>query len=415
MEHQDKAIKYQIDELIKQGILEAIGDGVSIQDTNFKVLYQNQTHKNLMGEHLGEYCYKAYERRNAVCEGCPVDMAFKDGMSHTTERSAPVERGTIYVEITASPIRDSSGKIIAGIEIVRDITEHKRADEMLKKAANEWKHTFDSISDFVSVHDNDFKCLKVNTALADFKGVKPEELIGEHCYNVFHGTKEEWPECPYTKMLKSKKPATVEVDDPHIGRPLLVTVSPIFDDNGKVTGGVHIARDITEQKGMEKKLKIMDWAIKSSTNAIVLADLEANLTYANPVFLKLWGYDKEEQILGHHCTEFWQEKEKSKEIANALKETGEWRGRRGAMRRDGTEFIVEISASMVKDDAGEPICMMAEIVDVTEQEKMEKEINKRMQDLEEFYEIAVNREIRMKELKEEVQELKSELSLYRDK
>lgn len=415
MEHQHKAIKDQIDVLIRDGILEAIGDGLSIQDRSFKVLYQNRIHKNLVGGHIGEYCYKAFERRNAVCEGCPVDMAFKDGMSHTTERSAPTEKGVIYVEITASPIRDSSGKIIAGIEIVRDITEHKRADEMLKKAANEWKHTFDSISDFVSVHDKDFRCIKVNKALADFKRVKSEELVGEHCYDVFHGTKEEWPECPYIKMLESKKPATVEVDDPHIGFPLLVTVSPIFDDNGEVTGGVHIARDITEQKKIEKQLKIMERAIKSSINAIVLADLKTNLTYANPVFLKLWGYDKEEEVLGHHCTEFWQEKEKSKEIANALKETGEWRGRRGAMRKDGTAFTVEISASMVKDDEGEPICMMASIVDVTKQENMEKEINKRIKDLEEFYEIAVGREIRMKELKEEVQKLQSELSLYRDK
>ncbi|MBI5055664.1 MAG: PAS domain S-box protein [Nitrospirae bacterium] len=374
MEHQDKAVKDQIDEMIKQGILEVIGDAVSIQGTDFRVLYQNQAHRKLIGDHLGEYCYKVYECRDEVCEGCPVDMAFKDGMSHTTERSAATERGILHVEITASPIRDSSGKIIAGIEVARDITEHKRTDELLKRAATEWQHTFDSISDFVSVHDKDFRCTKVNKALADFKGIKPEDLVGEHCYKIFHGTQGKWPECPLDKMLKSKRTETVEIDDPHIGRPLLVTVSPILDDKGEVTGGVHIARDITEQKKMEKRLKVMDWAIKSSTNAMVLADLEANLTYVNPVFLKLWGYESEDEVLGMHCTKFWQVKDKSTEIVEALRNKGEWAGERGALRKDGSAFIVELSANMVRDDEGKPICMMASLVDITEKKKLEEQL-----------------------------------------
>jgi hypothetical protein len=54
-----------IDQIIKtneiQSILEAIGNGISIQDTSFKILYQNKVQINFIGEHVGEYCYKAYE------------------------------------------------------------------------------------------------------------------------------------------------------------------------------------------------------------------------------------------------------------------------------------------------------------------------------------------------------------------
>ena len=49
------------------------------------------------------------------------------------ERSATTDRGVVYVEVTASPVRDSSGKIIAGIEIVRDITQRKKAEEESKR------------------------------------------------------------------------------------------------------------------------------------------------------------------------------------------------------------------------------------------------------------------------------------------
>ncbi|MHC4184101.1 MAG: PAS domain-containing sensor histidine kinase, partial [Planctomycetota bacterium] len=96
-----------------EGICDALGEGISIQDTDFMVLYQNKVHENMIGNHVGEYCYKAYEGKDDVCKGCPTAMAFKDGKVHKTERR-------VTIEITASPLRDSSGEIIAGIEIVRD-------------------------------------------------------------------------------------------------------------------------------------------------------------------------------------------------------------------------------------------------------------------------------------------------------
>ena len=52
-----------------EAIVAAMGDGVSIQDTDFKVLYQNQVHKDIIGEHTGEYCYKAYQQKNRRLRG----------------------------------------------------------------------------------------------------------------------------------------------------------------------------------------------------------------------------------------------------------------------------------------------------------------------------------------------------------
>ena len=126
MKEKNNDIEQIIKNLEEQEILEAVGDGISIQDTDFKILYQNRVCKSLIGDHVGEYCYKAYEQREKTCEGCPLAMVFDDGKIHATERSAPTEKGIIYVEVTASPIRDSSGKIIAGVEVVREVTELKQ-------------------------------------------------------------------------------------------------------------------------------------------------------------------------------------------------------------------------------------------------------------------------------------------------
>lgn len=112
-----------------EAIVDSVGDPVSIQDTDFKVIYQNQLHKDSIGSHIGEYCYKAYRNLDSICPGCHLALAFRDGKIHKKEQSKITDKGTKYCEMTASPVKDVSGKIIAGVEIVRDITERKRVEQ----------------------------------------------------------------------------------------------------------------------------------------------------------------------------------------------------------------------------------------------------------------------------------------------
>lgn len=114
-----------------QDIVEHVGDGISIQDTEFRILYQNRAHKALLGDHSGEYCYKAFQGREQVCEGCHLVQAFRDGKTHRTVESRVTDDGKFYYEIVASPVRDNKGNIIAGIESVRDVTERRLIEEKL--------------------------------------------------------------------------------------------------------------------------------------------------------------------------------------------------------------------------------------------------------------------------------------------
>ena len=119
-----------------EGIIAAIGYGISIQDRDFRVLYQNDMHKKMIGDHTGEYCYQAYEKRDSICNGCPVAKVFEKGKVYKTNRSAETEHGQMHVEITASPLRDATGSIVAGIEAVRDITTRVDTQVMLAEQAN---------------------------------------------------------------------------------------------------------------------------------------------------------------------------------------------------------------------------------------------------------------------------------------
>ncbi len=140
MKVNDKAADQIINGFITTGILKSLGDAVSIQDTDFKILYQNQAQIDLNGHHVGEYCYKAYPNKDGVCEGCPLAISLKDGKVHKAEITTNDEKLT--VEITSSALKDSAGKIVAGIEVIRDITKRKKTEEALK-------HYSDNLEDMV--------------------------------------------------------------------------------------------------------------------------------------------------------------------------------------------------------------------------------------------------------------------------
>ena len=131
--------------------------------------------------------------------------------------------------------------------------------------------------------------------------------------------------------------------------------------------------DIDEaRKRAEEELRTSRRALESSINAIALADLEGKLTYINPSFLKMWGFERREEAIGRPATDFWEAEEKAREIMAALGRQGTWMGELTAKKKDGALFDVELCGSMVADDAGRPVCMMASFVDVSARKAAEK-------------------------------------------
>lgn len=125
-----------------------------------------------------------------------------------------------------------------------------------------WSKIFDSIQDMVSIHDKDFTIIKVNKALADFFRMEPEEIIGRKCFELFHDKGEPWHSCPFCESMKSGKDEQGEVMDPHIGIPLLITSSNIYDDEGNLLGNVHIAKDISRIKETERQLRELNLTLE---------------------------------------------------------------------------------------------------------------------------------------------------------
>jgi two-component system sensor histidine kinase/response regulator len=147
---------------------------------------------------------------------------------------------------------------------------------------------------------------------------------------------------------------------------------PLFGQGRGVCGAILMVEDVTERKRAEEAMRVKDSAMASSINAIAIADLEGKLTYVNSAFLKLWRYDDDTEVLGKNVLEFWKSPEDAGAVVKGLSDTGSWRGELLAKRSDGSTVPLELSTSMVSDGAGEPLCMMASFVDITERKRAEE-------------------------------------------
>jgi len=121
-----------------------------------------------------------------------------------------------------------------------------------------------------------------------------------------------------------------------------------------------------------EELRIKDSAIASTTNAIAFADLEGRLTYVNNAFLKLWGYESKEEVLGNPVLVFLESDEHSADLIETMRKSGNWTGELAAKRSDGKLFPVELTWSFVLSESGKPIRLMGLFSDITERKNADK-------------------------------------------
>ena len=282
-------------------------------------------------------------------------------------------------EVHGYPIFDDKGNVCEIIEYSIDITERKQTETKLKRTAEEWKTTFDSIGDMISIHDKNFTIIKANKAFAAAFKKKPEEIIGQKCYKLIHGTDEPPTFCPHAKTLKTGEPDRKSFFEPFLDLEVEVSTSAIYDENRQVTGTIHIVRDVTGCKKMEQELKESEKKYRELFNdfddAIYVHDFNDNILEVNEMACKRLGYSREEltkygvrkidspESFAVYKTKIKKVQEKGRAIVEAVHIT-----------KDGKEIPVEIN-SRVTQYMGKP-ALISIARDITERKKAAEEIEK---------------------------------------
>ncbi|HEX7482648.1 MAG TPA: PAS domain-containing protein, partial [Candidatus Bathyarchaeia archaeon] len=306
-------------------VIDSISDEILVIDpVDYTIIDANKVAleqlKSTKQELIGKTCYGATHHSLTPCASpqndCPMREAIKTGKpsvmihQHFDRNNKPLN-----VEVSVHPVKDKDGKIVQIIHISKVITKNKNIEEEKTKETYDVNKILDNIGDLLFVMDKNRVITRVNKSTCDALKKKPEELIGKHCYEVVHRTNKPWQNCPAEKTFKTRQTVTEEINDPNLGLPLLITTSPILDEKGELIQCVHIAKDITEQKKAEEKLRKSEEELSSlfdnMTNGFAYCQLKFDETgepidficlQINHAFENITGI-KRDLIVGKNATE----------------------------------------------------------------------------------------------------------------
>ncbi|OGW44340.1 MAG: hypothetical protein A2X57_08855 [Nitrospirae bacterium GWD2_57_8] len=365
-----------------EAMISAVGDGIAILDRDLRVLYENHVHRMMMGDHVSEFCYRAYQKREAPCEECPVALAYLDGKIHTVEKVVSKDGQTLYLEITASPLRDSRGAVVGGVEVVRDVTVRRQAEAEIRESAERCRDLFENANDAIFIVDTDLRYKAVNRKAAEVLGYSIEELLTMSVLDIIPQDQVSRSEEEFQKLGKTgayeQFVGKVRKRD---GRCIDVEVnsSAIIKD-GAVVGSRDIMRDITDRRKGEEALRQSEeryrMLFENNPHPMWVYDLETLAFLAvNTAAIRHYGYSREE-FLARTIKDIRPPEDvpallgNIAQVTEGIDEAGTWRHR----TKDGRIIDVEITSHVLVFDGRRAELVLAH--DVTERRRMEEELLK---------------------------------------
>jgi PAS domain S-box-containing protein len=243
----------------------------------------------------------------------------------------------------------------------------------------------EATTDIVSMTDPTGKLLYFNRAGRSTFGIEPGATL-EGFFPRVHPrwasdiVTEEGVPAAVRDGVWSGETAVLALDGTEI--PVSQVILSHKDAQGRLLFLSTIMRDITERKRTETALRIKDDAIAASINGIAFADLSGGLSYVNRAFLRMWGYNREDQVVGRSALEFWVDPEEAAGILGILTTRDDWSGELTARRQDGSPFVVLLSAVVIRDTSGQPVQLMGSFVDITERKQAEEALRQLTAELE---------------------------------
>jgi PAS domain S-box-containing protein len=363
-------------------ISENMSDLICLYSIYMKPLYISPSIKEILGYEPEELKGKSIYGLFHPDDLHPLKISLEkilvgDNIEHLEHRIMSKNGSYIWFETIVKPVMKDS-KIVRILTSSRNITERKKMENNLIEEIQFNRQIILSAQEGIIVYDCDLKYVEWNPYMENLTGLKSEEVIGWTPGEIFPSLKELGI---VEKLKRALNGETVKSGDTYLyiqrnGKSFWTSgiYAPLRDAQGKIIGVIGTIRDISEQKCSEELLWIKNFAIESSINAIIMMDLNGKLTYINHSFMELWKYDADKEVLGKPYQELWQDREQALCVIRELYKSGKWTGEITALAGDNTEFDVHVSAFTVNNKDGNPLCLMASFIDITEKLNLEKNL-----------------------------------------
>ncbi|HEX7493907.1 MAG TPA: PAS domain S-box protein, partial [Bacteroidales bacterium] len=291
----------------------------------------------------------------------------------------------LFVRESAKAVRNSRGEMLYYDGTVEDITERKKTEEALLESEDKFKYIFDHslIPKSITLPSGE---INVNRAFCDMLGYQPEELKKINWADITYPDDIEPTNNSLNLILSGINDSTRLIKRYiHKNGSIVwadVGTSLRRDEKGNPLYFLTTALDITERKHAEESLRLKNFVFDDSIAANSISDVNGILTEVNAAFLRIWGYQVKDEVIGKPISYFLKDSSDSNAIVDALNEFGEWEGDYIALKNDGSTFIAHGLATRIKDEKGTTVGYQSAVLDVTESKKAEEIIHKLNEELE---------------------------------
>ena len=240
--------------------------------------------------------------------------------------------------------------------------ENARLFTRIEQANRHWVEIFDAISDFIVVHDQSDKVLRVNRSLAAMIGVPPAELIGVNMRALMALTSDTASySCPFCRAMKDDSD---EFAHPVFDRTYLVSTSRVHGDSDGGLQTIHVLKDISDRREAERRYREL---FDNIQEGLFFSTPNGRFIEVNDAMVRILGYGSREELLQIDIpVELFFSPEQRERQSQAMRENGHLRNFEATLRRkDGSPIHVLINAFGLHDNEGRLLQIRGLILDVT--------------------------------------------------
>jgi PAS domain S-box-containing protein len=383
--------------------LHSIGDGVITTDVEGRVTYMNRVAEALTG----------WARQDV--SGRPLDAVFRIINEQTRQ---PVEnpamkalrQGVVVglanhtvlvrkdgsecpIDDSAAPISDERGRLSGCVLIFRDVTMQRRLEQDKARqlqTARLLASIVESSDDAIIGKGLDGTIQSWNAAAERLFGYPAEEAVGRHISLVIPPDRLAQESDIIARLKAGQRIDHLETERlGSDGTRLLVslTISPIRDDSGTVTGASTIVRDVTRQRQAEAERQKFVTLVETSTDFIGMSDLDGMPFFVNRAGLEMVGLDDIEQARRTPVSSFFFPEDQHRivhEFFPTILEEGHGEIEvRFRHFKTGEARWMAYKVVTLPDAAGRPIAFATVSQDVTERKRLEDNLKRLAADLSE--------------------------------
>ncbi|MCX6220793.1 MAG: PAS domain S-box protein [Bacteroidia bacterium] len=364
--------------------VECSGDAVFLTDPDGTIVYVNPAFENIFGYTKEE----AIGKTPRILKSGILDKTYYRDFwnSLLTQKSVIREKVNktkdgrlLSIEATINPIINERGDIIGYLAIERDITESKHAKEELRKN-EELLRTVLNNTPITIFATNSHGIFTLSEGMRlERVGLKPGENVGVSAFDLYGSF-------PFVENSGKVTPGKDVVRRALDGETVIAStelngvhfenhIGPLLSADGTVVGIVGLAIDVTERKHAEEEIKMLAFALRSVNECVSITDLEDRLIFVNESFKKTYGYS-EEELIGQnihivHSPNIPPDVER--EILPATLRGG-WTGEILNRKKDGNEFPILLSTTIIHDSANQPVALIGVAKDITDRKRAEQEL-----------------------------------------